>query len=326
MESTKDLELSNTPTKETNTPLFTWKTIIGMVICVVACDFFSTMHGSCKHLYNISNITAWEIVYWRSLALVICNTITAQIDGDSILRIPTNLSWTLLWKVLSGILGLLFVFFETKVMSFSKATAIFYVYPAFAMIFAYYILNERITRYDIISSIVSFIGVIVIVFDPNASKKINDVEVEPIWAPAIPILAAFFCALTDVYTRALGTSVHCTVSPGYFGLGGSLAMPILAFGTFSGNNTITVYSTETIIYLVIISLSGFIGQLLLTKAFQLEKAGRIATITYVQVVNACIIDIIIFHIPIAGMQYFGIFLIIASGGGLMALKGFDIIK
>ena len=63
-------------------------------------------------------------------------------------------------------------------MSFSKSTAISFVYPAFTMLFAYLITNEQITRYEVISCAVPFMGVIVIVFDPNGGKKINDMVEE----------------------------------------------------------------------------------------------------------------------------------------------------
>ena len=304
---------------------FQWKSVLGMVSCILACEFFSCMNGFCKQLYNTSNVTAWEIIYWRSLALVIFNAIIAQVDGSSMLVVPKKLGWSLFWKVLSGIVCVIFMFYQTKVMSFSKSTAIYFVYPAFTMLFAYLIMNEQITRYDVISCAVSFIGVIVIVFDPNGSKKINDVEEEPIWAPIIPILGAAFCAVTDVYTRVLGTDVHCTVSPGYFGLGGLFIFGI-ALGDFSSTNTTTHYNTETIINLFVVSISGFVSQILLTIAFQFEKAGRIAILSYLQVVNACLIDIFIFKIPITVLQYFGIILIVSSGGGLMILKGLEIIK
>jgi hypothetical protein len=69
---------------------FSWRTVLGMLSCMVACCFFSCMNGLSKYLYNISNITAWEIVYWRSLALVIYNVITAQLSGSSTLAIPKN--------------------------------------------------------------------------------------------------------------------------------------------------------------------------------------------------------------------------------------------
>jgi len=284
------------------------------------------MNGIVKHLYNTSNITSWEIVYWRSLGLVVYNVITAQLSGSSTLAIPRNLSWTLLWRILSGIVGMTFLFLQTKVMSFSKATAIFFIYPGFAMFFAYLIMNERITRYDIISSLISFCGVIVIVFDPNDPKKINDSEIEAVWAPLVPIIASIFCSLTDVYTRALGSDVHPATPPAYFGLGNCLASPLLIQLNYYLRNAMTNYTLDIVLCLFLLGLAGFIGQLLLTKAFQLEKAGRIGVISYLQLVNACLIDITLFKIPIRGLQLFGIFLIIASGGGLMVLKGFDIIK
>ena len=307
-------------------PLFSWKTILGMGSCILACNFFSCMNALTKELYNSTNITPWELIYWRSLSLVVFNVITAQINDGSIMIIPRKFCFPLFLRVISGTVGIFFIFYQTKVMNFSKATAIFFIYPAFAMMFAYLLLKERITRYDIISSILSFIGVIVIVFDPNATKKVNDVEEEPIWAPIIPILASIFCAIADVYTRVLGSNVSCTVSPGYFGLGAALLSFILAQVNFSSTNIITNHNSKAVLYIIIISISGFLGQLLLTKAFQLEKAGRIAVLSYLQVVNACLIDIFIFRIPICGMQYFGIFIIVSSGGGLMMLKGFDIIK
>eukprot|EP00826_Nyctotherus_ovalis_P053742 TRINITY_DN7010_c0_g1_i13.p1 TRINITY_DN7010_c0_g1~~TRINITY_DN7010_c0_g1_i13.p1 ORF type:complete len:338 (-),score=48.25 TRINITY_DN7010_c0_g1_i13:154-1167(-) len=305
---------------------FGWRTVMGILYCAVACCFFSCMNGFSKHLYNTSNITTWEIVYWRSLALVLCNLLTAQFSGSTVFAIPKKISKALLWRVITGFIGMAFLFLQTKVMSFSKATSIFFIYPGFTMIFAYLIMNEKITRYDIISCILSFCGVIVIVFDPNGSKKINETEVEAVWAPIVPFLASIFCALGDVFTRVLGSDIHPALPPAYFGIGGCICAPVLIQLNYYLRNAITNYNSEIILCLFLIGASGFLGQLLLTKAFQLEKAGRIAVISYLQMVNACVIDITVFHIPLRGLQYFGIFLVLVSGGGLMVLKGFDIIK
>jgi len=174
-----------------------WKTVAGLSLCFISSMIFSVMHATGKHLYNTTNITPWEVVYWRSLGLIICNGLTAYFTGNSIIDVPRKFGWVMFWRVITGILGALFIFAQTKVLSFSKANTLFFTYPSFAMFFAYWMLGERITKYDIISSICSFFGVIAIAFDPNASKKINDVEFEPFYAPAVPILAAIFCSMTN---------------------------------------------------------------------------------------------------------------------------------
>ena len=326
IESSKEIALPQSSTlTNPRSAVFSWSMVAGMALNFIASQFFSLMHGSCKYLYNTSNITAWEIVYWRSLGLIFCNAFTAYFSGASIIGIPRKFGWILLWRVITGVLGMLLIFYQTKVMSFSKATTLFYTYPTFTMIFAYMILNERITKCDIISSIFSFFGVIAIVFDPSSSKKINDIEYEPTYAPLIPLLASVFCSATDVYTRALGKDVHYTVSPAFFGIGCAAFAPILMQMTFSAKNELTNYDANCIIYVIVVATSGFVGQMLLTQAFQIEKAGRLAVISYVQVVNACLIDIIIFKIPIYGYQYLGMFLIVSSGATLMILKGCELI-
>eukprot|EP00826_Nyctotherus_ovalis_P009372 TRINITY_DN12470_c0_g2_i1.p1 TRINITY_DN12470_c0_g2~~TRINITY_DN12470_c0_g2_i1.p1 ORF type:complete len:298 (-),score=27.69 TRINITY_DN12470_c0_g2_i1:285-1178(-) len=297
------------------------------------------MHALSKHLYNISNITAWEVVYWRSLSLVVCNAAAAQVDRSSVLEVPKRLGKVLLWRALTGIVGMTCLFLQIKVMSFSKATSIFFIYPVFAMITGYLVLNEKITQYDIISSVLSFTEVIhcfyfytyyslliVIVFDPHSSKKINSTQTEMVWAPVVPVLAALFCVFSDICTRALGSAIHSTVSPVYFGLGDCIASSLLIQLNYYIAGTMIHYTPEIILYLLLISASGFIAQWLHTKAFQLEKAGRVAAITYLQVVKACFIDVLLFEIPIRGLQLVGVVLVVTSGTGLMALKGFNIIK
>ncbi|MDR3547516.1 MAG: DMT family transporter [Candidatus Pacebacteria bacterium] len=306
-------------------PLTSWNLIAGLVLNLVACQFFSCMHASAKQLYNISSINPWEVIYWRSIVLVLGNVLVAWSLGKSAIVIPRKLSFIVWMRVITGVLGMYFLFYQTKVMSFSKATTIFFTYPAFAMSFAYLVMGERITRYDIITAMVSFVGVISIVFDPSADHMLNHKEHELWYAPIYPILAAIFCAMTDVYTRALGSDVHYTVSPTLFGGSCGIVAPLFIGLNFESTGTVTPYTPSCIFYLTLMAVPGLIGQLLLTRAFQLEKAGRLAVVSYVQVVNACLIDITIFGMSMHLFEYLGVFLIVGSNVTLMILKGCDII-
>jgi len=131
--------------------------------------------------------------------------------------------------------------------------------------------------------------------------------------------------MTDVYTRQLGLNVHYTVSPAFFGIGNAYVAPILFLITFSFRETLTNYDTGCILLVILLTSTGFIGQVFLTMAFQLEKAGRIAVITYIQVVNACLADLFVFHMPIYLFQFLGMILIVCSGSTLMLLKACEII-
>ena len=109
--------------------------------------------------------------------------------------------------------------------------------------------------------------------------------------------------------RKLGAAVHSSLNPLYFGVLSCIAAPLsMSVFNYDVPGPIDLYSFKL---LMIMGLLGWVAQEGVSKALQIEKAGRAASINYLQVVVAFLADIIVFDADIQGTDIIGAFLIVS---------------
>lgn len=94
--------------------------------------------------------------------------------------------------------------------------------------------------------------------------------------------------------RRVNYQFHPFHSIFYFCLATSIASSGMYYGEAIVNQSPTVYTSSNLIYIVVMALAGFLSQVLIAISNKLEKAGRVATMGYLQVGLAFIADIVIF--------------------------------
>lgn len=109
--------------------------------------------------------------------------------------------------------------------------------------------------------------------------------------------------------RRLGTTVHALANPYYFGL---FTLPACLIVNFSLGD---VFSPDMITWtgiglLLVTGIFGWIAQEGVSKAMQVEKAGRAAPINYLQVVIAWIADVCFFGASATWTDLLGTFCIV----------------
>ena len=82
----------------------------------------------------------------------------------------------------------------------------------------------------------------------------------------------------------------------------------------------THYTSELILYILGSGVFGYIGLVAMAAALQHEKAGRIATLEYVQIVFGFIFDIFLFNAVIGPSEILGSALIAVSSLSITILK------
>ena len=78
----------------------------------------------------------------------------------------------LIFRALVGFLGIQGKMNSVKYMPVSTSSCIFFTVPIWSSIFAYFILSEKITKWDIMQLSCSFIGCLLI-NDPFAENSLN---------------------------------------------------------------------------------------------------------------------------------------------------------
>lgn len=104
----------------------------------------------------------YEVIYWKSVSMIIYNYLYITSFGLTIIDIPKNYRKVMLCRGFVGFFGLQGYWASLKYMPISLASCICVTTPIPLAILAQVILGEKMSKYDIISIISAFCGVIII--------------------------------------------------------------------------------------------------------------------------------------------------------------------
>ena len=187
--------------------------------------------------------------------------------------------------VLRGVLGflaLLAVYTSLTLLPLAEATLIQYLHPLFTAILAWHFLKEPISRETTLCLLLAILGLLII-------SQSQSVEAQKISAVALSIAVAGAAMSGGAYTtvRYLSKTEHPSVIILYF--------PLICFPL-----TILLGWQDFIIptgsdWLILFAIGVFtqIGQIGLTRGIALETAGKAAAISYIQIVFAAILGIMV---------------------------------
>ncbi|MCB0837581.1 MAG: DMT family transporter [Bacteroidetes bacterium] len=265
-----------------------WRAVKFMVISTIT---FTLMNTVAKQL---NDFNPYEIIFFRSLgSFLLCMFILIRN------RIPIlgNQKSLLIARGITGMIAMMMFFMALQKLPFGSAVALRYLSPIFAALLAVFILQEKMYWQQYIFFALALSGVFLI--------KGFDIRVEGTGFIYI-LISAFFSGIVYIIIRKIGSGDHPIVIVNYF-----------MFVTTLVGGVLTIFywqPPQGIEWLLFISLGifGFMGQLYMTKAFQLEKANIIAPLKYLEVINALIIGFFWFGEGYTFLSFLGIFVLIAG--------------
>ncbi|WP_228454996.1 MULTISPECIES: DMT family transporter [Polaribacter] len=241
------------------------KAIFYMIYSVIA---FSLMNAVVKYL---TSFNVYQIVFFRSVG-------TLAFTIPLILKYKIPILGThkklLFIRGLIGVISLTCFFESLNYLAVGTAVSLRYTSPIFAAIFSLIFLKETIKPIQWLLFLLAFVGVLII--------KGFGIDVNTIGLLLV-ITSAIFLGLIFVVIRKIGDKEHPLVIINYF--------MVMAF-VFGGIMSINYWKNPTIIeWLLLSSLGvfGYIGQLYMTKAFQLHETNVIAPLKYLEVIFMIII-------------------------------------
>ena len=230
-------------------------------------------------------------------------------------------------------------------MPVSTSSCIFFTLPIWSTFMGCVILKEGVTKYDVIQLAVSFLGVLLINFprgdDTDQSGGIDkshhhaksqeytpgDIMVGSIFA----LCGAIFGSLAGVCMRTMNKGIHYAISPFWFASGNAMFSP-LAF-VFQHNYSEAYIGKKSVVYefpvIFLISLCALcmvFGQILTSRALQLERLAIVSATTYLELAVAFIWDLLIFKTALKWSDLLGCTLIVGVFITITLLKSFGIIE
>jgi drug/metabolite transporter (DMT)-like permease len=280
----------------------------GIVLMLLASLSFAVMGGFAKVVSQV--LPPVEVTFFRNVFGVI-------LVGYAIYRSPLNQvggrPLLLLFRGMMGFVALLAYFYIIAYIPLGEAVTYNKTSPIFVAIFAFIFLGEKLPSSAIFAVLLGFIGIVLIAQPEGGSFDKYDL---------LGIFSGIGAALAYTSIRELRQYYDTrAIVMSFMGIG-TIAPAILMLITPyvtppSGVDFMfaTFVMPEGIIwfYIIMMGLSATLSQLLMTKAYELTKAGIVGTISYSNIVFALFIGIALGD-PIPGLlTLLGILLVIVSG-------------
>ncbi|EPQ18822.1 Transmembrane protein 20 [Myotis brandtii] len=215
---------------------------------------------------------------------------------------------------------LLYYAFHTT--SLADATVVSFSCPVFTSLFACMFLKEKYSLWDVLFTAFAITGVILIVrppflFGSNTAEMTGSYS-DQLKGTFASLGQAVCAALTFVILRKMGKSVDYFLTIWYYTVVGLLECVIILFAL--GMWKLPNCGMDTFFLLLLIGLFGLGGQVFLTKALQIEKAGLVALMKTMDVVFAFIAQIIFLHDIPTWWTVGGALCVVASSAGAAIRK------
>lgn len=251
-----------------------------------------------------------EVTFFRNIFGVV-------LVGIAIWKVPLKQTggkpWLLLFRGSMGFMALLAYFYIMAHIPLGEAVTYNKTSPIFVAIFAYIFLKEELPKMALLAIVVGFIGIILVAQPQGGTFDKYDI---------LGIFSGIGAALAYTSIRELRKYYDTRAIVMSFMAVGTVAPLILMLVTpyVNVSKDFDWMFAEFVMpqgiewaYVTAVGVFATISQLLMTKAYELTKAGIVGTISYSNIVFAVIIGVMLGD-PVPDMwTVLGILLVILSG-------------
>lgn len=232
-----------------------------------------------------------------------------------------------IYLFLRGFLGanaMILLYYAILQMPLADATVIMFSNPVFTALLAWIFLKERCTIWDVVFTVFTLTGVILIARPPFLfGARVSGIEGEytnHIKGTVAALAGAVGAACTMVILRKMGKSVHYYLSVWYYAVVGLIECLVVLFILDDWTMPECGWDRWT---LMAIGLLGIAGQTFLTKALQIEKAGPVALMRTMDVVLAFILQFLFLNRKPTWWSLGGALCVTVSTSGVAVRKWFS---
>jgi len=291
--------------------------LIGAGLIIAACICGSSQAFLTKSLFVKYGLGAYEQLYYRAICYVIFALIGLKMNNLKVTDFDRRHTSKILLRALLGIILNICYVIGVSTMEVSIASVLFYINPIFMMLLATIFLGEVLKLPDILACLSSFLGVVFIIkphfiFGNSFSKNgENPEQAEGYLFSAILMMVAALCtASVYIIFKKSGAKIHYFVMTFYYGLISVLVIPfiIMLFGIERSE-----LRSEYVPVLILTSFLNFASSMCVYKAFTYDKASRLTTLSYSEILLTFFIDTIVLQTSIDGFSILGaIFITVSS--------------
>ena len=253
---------------------------------------------------GLNHLPALELVMFRSMGSA---AIATGYLAKQKIPILGNKKGMLIVRAILGVCAMSLFFTSLKFLPLGIAVSLRYTAPIFGVILAWFILGERIGKWQAAFLLIAFTGVLII-------RGFNN-DLNPIGLTLI-LIAAVFSGTVYIALRKIGSSEHPVVVVNYF-----MVLATLTGGIASVFHWVSPSGITEILMLLLLGIVGYFGQLFMTKAFQIGQTHQVAPFKYAEVVFGLVTGMLIFGESYSLWSYLGMALIITGLSCYALIKG-----
>lgn len=262
---------------------------------------FSIMQIAVK--YTSKTIPVPELVFMRNFAMLLFAGSIAYKKRMPLYKEKKNIP-LILGRGIFGMFGVLLYFYGTKYLPSAEASVLQKSSPFFVAIFAYITMKEPMSKADIFSMIIAFIGVVIVTKPSPSSFNIYGI---------LALLSGIFAAMAYTCIGMLkGKEENETIMLSFAIVTCICMIPAMFF-------EFKVPNLHETIGLIVIAVCGMLGQWFLTIAYTNAPAGKVSIFNYTTVIFTSIMGYFLFGDTIDKLSGIGIILIFI--GAIIAYIG-----
>ena len=269
---------------------------------------FAIMGGFAKVVSQV--LPPVEVTFFRNIFGVV-------LVGLAIYRVPLKQTggkfFLLIFRGSMGFAALLAYFYIMAYIPLGEAVTYNKTSPIFVAIFAYLFLNEKLHKSALLAIIIGFIGIVLVAQPQGGTFDKYDI---------LGIFSGIGAALAYTSIRELRQYYDTrAIVMSFMGVGTAAPLVLMLITPYVNVSEefdwmfaeFVMPSGVQWVYVIAVGIFATISQLLMTKAYELTKAGIVGTISYSNIVFAVVIGIMLGD-PIPDIwTVLGIILVILSG-------------
>ncbi|SHI45210.1 DMT family transporter [Pseudobutyrivibrio xylanivorans] len=249
--------------------------IKGIIFILLAAFGFSLMTFFVRLSGDLP--TMQKAFFRNSVALVVAGSVILRSKEKFVIGKGNRLD--VFMRCLFGTIGLISNFYAIDRLGIADANMLNKLSPFFAILLSIIILKEVPNRFDILTTIIAFIGALFII-RPTGSFT-------AVFPALIGLLGGFGAGTAYVFVRKVGKK------------GVKTPIIVFCFSLFSCIVTLpylifyyTPMSAKQLLFLILAGVSASLGQFSITNAYKYAPAKEISVFDYTQVIFAALLGII----------------------------------
>ena len=274
----------------------------GMALKLCAVFLFVIMASLIKASSDV--VPPGEAVFFRSFFALPVIIGWLALSGDLRTGLKTNNPWGHLFRGMFGVCAMAFAFAGLGLLPLPEVTVLGYAAPIMTVVFAAFVLGERIRLIRISAVVLGLVGVVIVMLPQLGNEALGTAAR---WGVALVLLSATLRAMAHVYIRKLVQKETTSSVVFYFAMTAScLSLLTSPFG-WVWPDPITAAQ------LIGAGLVGGVAQILLTSAYKHAEAAFLAPVDYASILFALVIGYTVFNEIPTVQTVIGAAVIIAAG-------------